>query len=211
MQRKHQTVPVGRRFGKQSVVRYSHAEYKADRKVPRWIDYWIVQCDCGDVRTTEASPIANGHVLACSGCNPRSATHNLCGSSEYTIWQAMKERCYNSNHSAFRHYGGRGITICARWLESFENFYADMGSRPSSAHSINRINNDGDYTPENCEWATQQEQMSNYSKSVHLTYAGETLTMSEWARRAGLHRATLRTRIVTCGWSLGQALGMEAR
>lgn len=80
---------------------------------------------------------------------------------EYNSWRGAKKRCYNENNTSYKYYGGRGIQVCDRWLNSFENFLTDMGEKPSSSHSLDRINNDGDYSPDNCRWATSKEQSSN--------------------------------------------------
>ncbi len=85
---------------------------------------------------------------------------------EYRAWQAMKNRCYNPNCEKYARWGGRGITVCERWLHSFANFYADMGQRPSAKHSLDRIDNDGNYEPGNCRWATSVEQNNNQSKTL---------------------------------------------
>lgn len=115
--------------------------------------------------------------------------------SEYNIWTTMKTRCLCPTNKGFPSYGGRGIKICDRWRDSFENFYADMGKRPSKKHSIERINNDGDYEPENCRWATQKEQCNNQRTNRRIVVNGETLTMSQIADRAGLPYATIKARV----------------
>jgi len=106
-------------------------------------------------------------------------------------WAAMIQRCSNTNHKEYPNYGGRGITICERWRSSFENFLADMGTKPSPKHSIDRIDNNGNYEPSNCRWVTQKEQMHNLRKNVFITFDGETLVVAEWARRVGRHRSTI--------------------
>jgi hypothetical protein len=87
--------------------------------------------------------------------------HGLSKTPEYKIWITSKHRCFNAHYKTYSYYGGRGITMCSRWRESFKNFYADMGPRPSNKHSLDRINNDGNYEPDNCRWATHQQQMEN--------------------------------------------------
>ncbi|MEM9927268.1 MAG: hypothetical protein AAF915_26585 [Cyanobacteria bacterium P01_D01_bin.50] len=113
----------------------------------------------------------------------------------YTAWRNMKERCSSSWKPNFHRYGGRGIKVCKRWLESFDAFYQDMGKRPSPKHSIERIDNDGDYSPENCKWATPKEQCRNKSNNRYITYQDKTLTITEWSRKTGWSTATINNRI----------------
>jgi hypothetical protein len=126
-------------------------------------------------------------------------------SPEYTVWMNMKKRCLDSGYRRFPDYGGRGITICGRWLESFQNFIDDMGTRPSAKHSIERKDNDGNYEPTNCVWATRSEQDSNKRTSRLIAFRGETLTVKEWSRHTGLNHETIRNRLVI-GWSAEMAL-----
>jgi len=98
--------------------------------------------------------------------NIHRETHGMCYSREYGAWHAMKQRCYNYNNSNYNYYGGRGIIVCDRWRYSFENFIEDMERKPSLDHSLDRINNDGNYEPENCRWATLSEQNSNRRRLV---------------------------------------------
>jgi hypothetical protein len=111
----------------------------------------------------------------------------------------MKDRVLRPLYKGYARYGGRGITVCERWLNSFENFYADMGPKPSPKHSIERQNNDGDYTPENCCWATYTEQNRNRGDSLYLTANGVTKHVKEWAEDLGVHANTIRDRI-KYGW-----------
>jgi hypothetical protein len=100
--------------------------------------------------------------------------------AEYKTWQGIRQRCENPNDPGFSRYGGRGIVVCERWRASFENFFADMGLRPSSKHSIERVDNDNDYAPSNCRWATAKEQQWNKSNSTTFTIGGETKTFAGW-------------------------------
>ncbi|HEY9737554.1 MAG TPA: hypothetical protein V6D06_14770 [Trichocoleus sp.] len=122
----------------------------------------------------------------------------------------MKSRCHNPNNAAYDRYGGRGIVVCDRWRESFENFYADMGPRPSEQHSIDRINNDGNYEPGNCRWATDKQQSRNTRRNRLLTYNGETLFLDEWAERLSISKHTLQTRLWR-GWSVEEAFETPIR
>lgn len=120
----------------------------------------------------------------------------------------MKARCGNPNDPEFHNYGARGIQVCERWRHSFEAFFADMGLRPSLAHTLDRIDNDGSYTPENCRWATKAEQRRNSRQARFLTLDAETLTIGEWSRRIGLSRTAIRQRL-RLGWTLRRALSSE--
>lgn len=107
----------------------------------------------------------------------------------------MKTRCYNKNELNYKNYGGRGITICPRWLDAFENFYADMGPKPSPEHSIERINNDEPYSPENCKWATPTEQAQNKRNTILITANGFTRPVKEWEKITGIPSSTLKARL----------------
>lgn len=116
------------------------------------------------------------------------------GTPEYVSWQAMKTRCENENHEWFHRYGGRGISVCERW-NSFENFYADMGPKPTPDHSIERENNDLGYGPDNCRWATEKEQMNNRSNNVYFQYQGVRITKTQLAEKLGVSVDVLDTRL----------------
>ena len=127
----------------------------------------------------------------------------------YRSWSECRQRCENPNNRKWPSYGGRGIKVCARWA-SFANFLADMGERPDG-HSLDRINNDGDYEPNNCRWATPSEQARNRRSSHTLTAFGETLTIAEWAERTGLKHHTIAWRINKLGWTAERALSTPLR
>lgn len=126
--------------------------------------------------------------------------------AERKVWRSMRERCTPSEAARQRYprYAGRGITVCDRWSR-YENFFADMGPRPSKNHSLDRIDNDGNYEPDNVRWATQREQMNNTSHCRLLTYKDETLTAAQWARRIGLARGVFYARL-RLGWSIEKAI-----
>lgn len=132
-------------------------------------------------------------------------THGLSETKEWRTWKGLKERCLRKEHKNYFQYGGRGIYVCDRWLKSFENFYSDMGARPSPRHTIDRIDNDGPYSPENCRWATRQEQVDNQEKTKWVEYNGERKTISEWAKRLGMNRHTLWQRLFLFKWSVEES------
>jgi hypothetical protein len=126
--------------------------------------------------------------------------------STYQCWQAMKRRCLDPNNKYWRHYGGRGIEVCERWLNSFENFLADMGERPKGLTLDRYPDNDGNYEPDNCRWATPKQQGRNNSRSRLITHNGLTKCMAEWAEISGISYHTLIGRIDAYGWSIEKAL-----
>ena len=127
---------------------------------------WRCVCKCGKETIVLGSNLKGGHVKSCGCLNykPKNLKHGMRYSSEYNSWRGMKKRCYQQSHKSFINYGGRGIKVCDRWLNSFENFYEDMGNKPSLKHSIDRIDVNGDYEPNNCRWATHSEQNLNKRK-----------------------------------------------
>lgn len=130
-------------------------------------------------------------------------THNKTKSDEYQSWANIKSRCTNPKASHYERYGGRGVIMCERWLNSFENFFEDMGKRPSKEHSIDRINNDGNYELDNCRWATNSQQSRNKSPNVYLEYAGISMVQSDWAKRWNI-TATLIKQHIKSGKSFEQ-------
>lgn len=127
----------------------------------------------------------------------------------YTVWQQMKRRCANPKVAHFERYGGRGIKVCSRWLESFENFLADMGERPDGT-TLDRVNNDGHYEPANCRWVARKTNSRNRSDNRLLTFNGQTKTLAEWVESTGHSLATLQGR-VHMGWTDEQTLTTPSR
>lgn len=173
---------VGRKFGKLTVVSFSHTTNQKR--------YWSCECECGNVIQRYTNTLTNGRTKSC-GClisevlRKRNTTHGQSvrdnHSPEYNIWQGMLARCYNINNKRFENYGGRGIEICKRWYK-FNHFFSDMGKRPTPLHSLDRIDNDGNYEPENCRWATNKQQSGNRRSNVFIEFEGKTMTQIDWAR-----------------------------
>lgn len=134
--------------------------------------------------------------------NRRRAKHGMARSSTYHAWSAMRQRCLCETHPHFKDYGGRGIGICARWSD-FANFLTDMGEKPKGC-SLDRINNNGDYCPENCRWTSQKVQCRNRRSNKFVEFNGESLPIAEWAERTGIERKTLEQRLRV--WPVSRAL-----
>ena len=196
---------TGQRFGRLRALRFVDQDKHGNC-------LWECLCDpecggCGTIHRAATGALRAGHTTSC-GCakrdtarqlgSTRSVTHGATRQGaavpEYVPWCAMKQRCADPNRSNFKFYGGRGITVCERWRSSFENFLADMGPRPSPKHSIDRIDNDGNYEPSNCRWATQREQCRNTRGAPLIEAFGERLTAAEWSDRTGIAASTIISR-----------------
>lgn len=188
---------TGQRFGRLTVT--GRAPNRA-----RHI-YWLCRCDCGNEVTVRADGLTRGATTSC-GCYHRDVVtkHGLWRSDAYGVWTGMVQRCVNPNHHAYHRYGGRGIKVCERWHD-FEAFYCDMYPKPSRGHSLERIDNDGDYTPDNCRWATRKEQSRNRADNRLLTYKGETRCLTEWAEIIGMKKSALSERMRR-GWNVQEAI-----
>ncbi len=192
------SIPCGTRFGRLVVVgdggRANDDTHRA----------WLCRCDCGNVKPVLPSSLRGGRTRSC-GCLRRevssvvSLTHGKTHTPEYGAWGRMLGRCRNPNSPDYPDYGARGITVCARW-ESFENFYADMGPRPSKKHSLDRRDNNGNYEPSNCRWASPRQQAGNKRSNVWIEYGGKRMIIEDWAAETGLPRTTLEQRVKR-GWS----------
>lgn len=158
---------------------------------------WLCRCDCGNEKRILGMHLRAGKPVDC-GCEyserqrASHIRHGMTDTPEWRAWKSMLDRCLNDKHPSWKHYGGRGITVCKRWLV-FENFYADMGPRPESM-SLDRIDNDKGYRPSNCRWASQAEQQNNRRSNVYLTLDGVTMTMKQWATYFGVRYSVVKER-----------------
>jgi hypothetical protein len=169
--------------------------------------FWLCRCDCGTEKAISGSRLRLGRSRQCVPCQRIARkTHGMAGKTpEYQTWVHLIMRCENKKDRAYNRYGGRGIKVCESWRDSFTNFLADMGPRPSTKHSIDRINNDGNYEPGNCRWATRAEQNANTSQNRLFTIGNETLCLAHWAARFGISKASLWARL-NLGWDIQMAL-----
>ena len=161
--------------------------------------YGVFVCDCGTQKEMCISNVVLGRSKSC-GClsvevaGDGTRTHGMTGTPEHRTWNNMLNRCRNPATSRYERYGGRGIRVCERWW-SFENFYADMGPRPSDKHSIERNDVNGNYEPGNCRWATKKEQSWNTSRNLFVEYNGERKCVSEWCELTGIAYSTFIQRL----------------
>lgn len=170
----------GQRFGRLTVLVRT-----ANRGASRGCVF-LCRCDCGKEKHIRGASLTDGTIRSC-GCLLRDShrTHGMTKTPEYGCYHQMISRCRNTKHAAYKHYGARGIKVCERW-NSFDLFLADMGRRPSSRHSIDRIDNNKGYEPTNCRWATRDEQARNRRSNVLVVFNGRPMTVVEAARESGL-------------------------
>lgn len=156
---------------------------------------WFCLCTCGTRLVVHGNALRRSHTTSC-GCAKLDIVTKHGGRKlkEYSIWIGIRQRCEKPGVSGYERYGGRGIRVCDRW-KVFENFLADMGRIPSPDHTIERVDNDGDYQPSNCRWATRQEQSQNTVRNVFVEIDGDLVCMTEAARRLGVPYETMRWRI----------------
>lgn len=181
---------TGKRFGKLVVIK------RADNRGKHTM--WHCICDCGNYTITGASELKSGTTKSC-GClkyESRNCIHGLAKTRLHSIWSKMKDRCLRENVPAYKWYGGRGISICQEWIDDFMNFYNwAMANGYSDDLSIDRIDVNGNYEPDNCRWIPLKEQALNTRNTKFLTYKGQTKTVSEWCEITGIKKTTLLNRI----------------
>lgn len=159
---------------------------------------WSCLCSCGNSVVVPAHNLLNGTAKSC-GCIrteklvERRKSHGMTNTPTYIAWCNMKQRCYKPDWAGYKNYGARGITVCDRWTDSFENFLADMGVRPDG-FSLDRVDSNGNYDLDNCRWVDWSTQMNNQRKTVLMTKDGITLSRSQWARKLGIKVDLIRAR-----------------
>jgi hypothetical protein len=199
---------TGRTFGQLTVERYLEKRGSSQ--------YWECRCSCGVVKPVSYSNLGR-QTFSC-GCRKNKKTaernyrHGLRHHPLFHTWRQIHQRCEKPKHHAFPDYGARGIYVCARWSgpDGLQNFIADMGDPPSPTHSVDRRDNDGPYSPDNCHWATKKEQARNSRRNRLLTVDGRTQCVVAWAEETGINPNTLRTRLRK-GWTPAAAVTTPVR
>lgn len=222
---------VGQRFGHLLVrsvelreAQHDNRKNKAGHSVS--CSYAVCLCDCGNIVDTKVGALVTGNTISC-GCasvsrakllgyknrthghstytNPDGSPIEVKCTKTYRAWAAMRSRCSNARSKCYRHYGGRGIKVCDRWLNSFENFLEDMGEQPQG-RSLDRIDNEKGYSKDNCRWATWHEQARNKRSNKLFTINGVTKSMVEWVEAYGNIKYTTVKQRVRFGWGIEEAL-----
>jgi hypothetical protein len=201
----------GQTFGKLTVIRYH------GRRGAKGSHAWVCRCECGSEKVIQGRAMNGGGTVSCGcfaksrianantkhGLHTRANRHPL-----FDVWRSMRRRCYNRKTHNWHLYGARGIAVCERWRKSFAAFVEDMGPRPSGGYTIERRDNNGNYTPENCYWATMKTQSNNRRNNRAFEHGGRTLTLSQWAEVARIKNATISERLKR-GWPFAKAITVK--
>lgn len=193
----------GQRYGRLTVIRRTE-----NSKHPKW----ECVCDCGNIKSIYQSNLISGDAKSC-GCYSleekikNNTTHGLSKTRLFRIYQGMKNRCYNQNIKGYKDYGAKGIIICKDWLDDFVSFYNwSLKNSYADNLTIDRINTNGNYEPNNCRWATMKEQENNRTNNHLITFQNKTQTLSQWADEIKMDMNRLYSRIVKLGWSVEKAI-----
>lgn len=196
---------TGTKFDRLIVIGLSH-------KASRNRRYWLCQCVCGNEKAIREDSLLGGSIKSC-GClaaekaRKNTAKHGMSRSRIYNVWQKMKMRCYNHKEKSFEHYGGRGISVCDEWKNSFQAFYDWAMSHGYEEHlTIDRIDVNGNYCPENCRWATMKEQQNNRRNNHIVIYNGRAQTIHQWADELNLNYNNLERNINKRNWDIEKAI-----
>lgn len=202
---------VGKRYGRLKVI--SKEENTRSKGGKSHVMY-LCECDCGNRLIVKAENLRSGNTQSC-GClaidrtKEKSTKHGLTRDRLYHVWNGMKDRCYNPNSESYHNYGGRGITVCDEWRDNFQAFYDWATENGHKEYlTIDRINNDGNYEPSNCRWATNKEQQRNKRNNFILNYNEESMTLSAISEVTGINASTLRSRLEK-GLSIDEAVNYQ--
>ncbi len=201
-------VKAGDRYGRLTVA--MEIEPRVTHSAKRMHRHRIVRCkcECGALVDVSLAHLRSGGTASCGCLGKHNGTkHGKRYTPAYEIWKTMRQRCLNPRNAHYTYYGGRGISVCDRWLNSFVSFLEDMGERPEGC-SIDRVNNDGNYEKSNCRWATSTQQARNTRQTRLITFDGHTRCLTEWADIIGITNATLRYRLKH--WPIERALTTPA-
>jgi len=194
---------INKTFGRLTVIKRNGSDKHGK-------SLWLCHCDCGNEVIIIGQNLKNGVTRSC-GClqkellTKKNITHGMTYTKLYVDWIQMRKRCKNKKNKSYKNYGARGITVCDRWLK-FENFYRDMGDKPEGL-TLERIDNNGNYEPNNCKWATRKVQANNSRRNVIIEYLGQKKNIAQWAKDLGIKYNTLVQRLQR-HWPIKKALGI---
>jgi hypothetical protein len=196
---------TGQKFGMLTVISMAEDRIKSNGNN---VSRCKCKCDCGNETIVDASALKSKHTQSC-GClqgeHHNDSRHDIGKTRLYRIWGDMKQRCYNPNNDNFKHYGARGIEICSEWKDSYSSFKEwAINNGYADNLSIDRIDTNGNYEPQNCRWSTEEDQANNTRTNRLISFNGETLTLSQWRKRLGFKRGVLEYRL-NHGWDLEKA------
>lgn len=209
---------TGKKFGRWTVIKLHHKKQLFNKEGirKRYLYYWLCKCDCGTERAVLGNSLTTGQTKSC-GCLKRERVkevrtkHGLSGTKLKGIYNSMKERCYNKNDKNYLDYGGRGIKVCQEWQDDFMNFYNwAMANGYKEGLTIDRIDNDKGYSPNNCRWATMKEQCRHRRNSHLIEYNGKIQCISAWAEEYNLKDKLLHDRL-KAKWDIEKALTTPVR
>lgn len=194
---------TGQKFGKLTVI--ERAQYKSGRTAFKCV------CECGNTKVIQSALLIAGKTRSC-GClaanNTNQTTHGKSHTKLYGVWCSMKSRCNNPNVEHYKNYGGRGIKVCKEWGNDFQSFYDWAYSNGyKDGLTIDRIDVNKGYSPDNCRWSTMKEQCNNRVSNRYFTHNGKTQTLAQWAEETGIRYGTLRFRIMELHYSFSKAIG----
>lgn len=189
----------GKKFNKLTIIK----QLENDK---RYRKRYFCKCDCGNYKSVLKDNLINGITKSC-GCMKKgiNKSHGKSKHPLYVTWSTMKKRCYNKKSKDYKNYGARGIIVCDRWLDSIDNFIEDMGERPKG-HTLDRVDVNGNYEPNNCKWSNSIEQRTNTRRNVYYMYKGQEMTLTEWSEILPLTFNQLRYRLKEKGLSIEEAL-----
>lgn len=197
--RTYQVNLSGQHFGRLTVICQAQSRRDHGNAMRR---FWLCRCKCGKVKTVAHGALISRHTTSC-GCS--RIRHGNTQSRLYRIWAGMKYRCSTNHSPLYENYKSRGIIVCKRWSHSFEAFLSDMGKPPTAFHSIDRVDNNRGYYPDNCRWSTMVEQSNNTRRNRMLTLNGQRHTISQWSKITGICYSTLLKRLHS-GWTVNSTL-----
>ena len=198
---------TGQKFNRLTVIAPAFSD-----KSGKW--HWLCSCDCGNKTIVNGTALRAGKIKSC-GCLRvefgKRGTHQMRNSKLYPIYDSMKRRCYNLNNKGYKNYGGRGITVCDEWILDSPSFFSwALENGYKEGLTLDRVNNDGPYSPENCRWATYKEQCVNKRSNHWITFNGETKTVSQWVAITHISKTTILDRL-KAGWTVERALTAPIR